>query len=72
MQVTKVPAIIPTSPAKNRFRLHYCLLKAGRDVGVGDVGAGFHDFSSWLEIGTWVHSQLAEGRVISILAVRSI
>ena len=53
-----------------KLRLHYCTLKSGRDVGVGEVGAGFQDFLSSVPLIEWLQGQTAAGITVAVLAIR--
>lgn len=55
-----------------KLRLHYCKIKSGRDVGVGDVGAGFRDFSNHISLVHWLEEQTSSGISVVVLAIRSL
>ena len=65
------PTTTPLKQAPSRrLRLHYCTLKAGQDVGVGEVGAGFRDFSNQIALVQWLQEQTQKGLVVAVYALR--
>lgn len=59
-----------TQAPSRRLRLHYCTLKAGNAVGVGEVGAGFTDFSNHFALVQWLQDQTQKGLVVAVYALR--
>lgn len=59
-----------TQAPSRRLRLHYCTLKAGSAIGVGEVGAGFQDFSNHIALVQWLQDQTQKGIVVAVWNIR--
>ncbi len=59
-----------TQAPSRRLRLHYCTLKAGNNVGVGETGAGFQDFANHIALVQWLQDQTQKGIVVAVWNIR--